>query len=514
MSKVGKDIPQDNPKEVIGGGLNGSVVKQLIAREKLLSQNKRSKDHLLFFNSNGAWARLVSSINTITEEETKALADGTVTIKEVTGNKNLAYNNVLMGGVFKQTTPKNQTSIGSGLNQELHNPINIDSKGFITAGDINKAAYNKYESLGFRPQPGITSVSVNSKGTYGTLREAEVQVTVWTLEDLEMMQALYLRPGYTILLEWGHSLQLDSETGTVNKEIDFYRKFLTQKLKKDVIQNDLKEIAFNSDYNYDSMSGYISNFNWSFRDDGGYDCVIKIISTGTVLESIAVTFDTSNVYPGKQLDSWKDDKGKKERRSIYHKLFVELEHLHGTPDSYSNFSTGITGASQLNAAAYEFITGDTEEAKALALEGLDNISKALYGDAEEEMRKALDIQTTTGRKLAADPTFKQKLDKLIKGDTVVYKGKDYSWGPDKEKTFITALEEEEVTQYMNEKFGMYGLEFKMNFAGDSMTVKVKGNDDIDDRYIDLDLDNEKNRQVYFWKLVDYMLENGKLPEDQ
>ena len=223
MSKVGKDIPQDNPKEVIGGGLNGSVVKQLIAREKLLSQNKRSKDHLLFFNSNGAWARLVSSINTITEEETKALADGTVTIKEVTGNKNLAYNNVLMGGVFKQTTPKNQTSIGSGLNQELHNPINIDSKGFITAGDINKAAYNKYGSLGFRPQPGITSVSVNSKGTYGTLREAEVQVTVWTLEDLEMMQALYLRPGYTILLEWGHSLQLDSETGTVNKEIDFYR---------------------------------------------------------------------------------------------------------------------------------------------------------------------------------------------------------------------------------------------------------------------------------------------------
>jgi len=50
--------------------------------------------------------------------------------------------------------------------------------GYASAGDIKDSAYHNYESLGHRPTPGINSVSVKSKGTYGSLREAEVNVTV------------------------------------------------------------------------------------------------------------------------------------------------------------------------------------------------------------------------------------------------------------------------------------------------------------------------------------------------
>ena len=336
MSKQAQEIPQGQPQEVMGGGLTSGAVKQLIAREELVSTAIKDNTQLLFFNANGAWARIVSSVNTLTKQETLDLATGKKTIKEVTGNKNLAYNNVIMGGTLKQSTPSQPTSMGGGVNENLHNPINIDNEGYITAGDINNNAYNKYNSLGFRPTPGINSVSVTSKGTYGTLREAEVQVTVWTLEDLEMMQALYLRPGFTILLEWGHSLQLDSETKTIRKEIDFYRKFLTDKLNAQTIEKDLLDIVQNSDFNYDSMFGYVSNFSWSFRNDGGYDCSIKIISKGSILESLAVTFDPSNVYPSKQFTKWSEDKKKKEKQSIFHKLFAEIDKLRGIFNVFTN----------------------------------------------------------------------------------------------------------------------------------------------------------------------------------
>ena len=48
MSKKGKDKPQGQPQDVIGGGIDGSVVEQLIAREDLISTPKRDKNHLLF----------------------------------------------------------------------------------------------------------------------------------------------------------------------------------------------------------------------------------------------------------------------------------------------------------------------------------------------------------------------------------------------------------------------------------------------------------------------------------
>lgn len=330
MSKLAQETPQGQPQDVIGGGLSAGVVRQLIEREKLVSEGNKSKEHLLFFNSNGAWARMVSSVNTITETEANLLAVGEFTVEEVVGSKNLAYNNVLMGGTLKQGSPSDRTVLGGGINQELHDPIDVDSNGFIKAGDIKDSAYHKYQSLGYRPTPGIESVSVKSKGTYGTLREAEVNFKVWTLEDLEVMQALYLRPGYSILLEWGHSIQLQSSenVGKLNTQITTYKKFLRDNVDDPMLtfEKELLEITQQSDYNYDSFVGYVSNFNWSINEQGGYDCMVKVIAKGSVLESIACTFDPSEVYPADQMNPLKEDKGKEERKSIYHKFFTEMEY--------------------------------------------------------------------------------------------------------------------------------------------------------------------------------------------
>ena len=516
MSKTGQDIPQGQPQDVIGGGIDGSVVKQLIAREKLVSTPKKDKNQLLFFNGNGAWARLVSSINTITKEETQALATGTKTIKEVVGNKNLAYNNVLMGGALKQGTSSEPTSLGGGVNQAKHNPVNINNEGYITAGDFKDSSYHNYESLGFRPTPGINSVSVKSKGTYGSLREAEVNVTVWTLEDLEMMQALYLRPGFTILLEWGHSLQLDSETGTVNKDIQVYKKFLRNKVPKDIIQNDLRDIAFDSDYNYDSMVGYVSNFNWSFRDDGGYDCMVKIISSGTVLESIAVTFDTSNVYPPDQLASWNDDKGKKERRSIYHKLFTELEHLSGNPGSgFAEVKQNTVEFIDSAAAATDaLVEGDFNLAGELALDAAEDFTEIFTGDDEDAFERLTDVQSTRGKKiLSEDPEFLENIERILGKKFAFwnYKGTTYSWT---ERDPFCSLEEEEAEDFLESKFGDYGFKFEQSgVTGDWIIVTSRFDSSISKEF-GFDTETAQGTRKNTYDLADFLIENARTKEEE
>ena len=72
-SQAQSSTPQGQPQEVIGGGLDAGVVSQIIERENLISQQRKSKEHLLFFNGNGAWARMVSSVNTITAKEAEEL---------------------------------------------------------------------------------------------------------------------------------------------------------------------------------------------------------------------------------------------------------------------------------------------------------------------------------------------------------------------------------------------------------------------------------------------------------
>ena len=47
--------------------------------------------------------------------------------------------------------------------------------------------------------------------------------------------------------------------------------------------------------NYDALYGYVKNYNWTARMDGGYDCTTTVISIGEILESLKVGWISSNV---------------------------------------------------------------------------------------------------------------------------------------------------------------------------------------------------------------------------
>lgn len=202
-------------------------------------------------NTRSAWVRMTSGVNTIDSK-------GDLT-------NTLATQYVLQGG-----TLLNNTSLRKGLGGNGTSTYDRFSPG-------GTAENNKYR-LGIRPMPGITNVSINSKGAYGSLQEATVSFIAWDIRQLEDLELLYMRPGYTVLLEfgWNYIKPTIPQYDILNK--------------KEISLNDafaqIYKIIEDSNGNYDALLGYVKNYNWSARDDGGYDCTTTIISLGEVLESL------------------------------------------------------------------------------------------------------------------------------------------------------------------------------------------------------------------------------------
>ena len=227
------------------------IQKQIGTRQKLISGDIRNTavKHL---NSRSSWVRMSSSVN-------------------VNGLPDLAKNNVLFNGVSSNT--------GAGQYQM--------NKGF---GNSN-GTYKK-GPLGFRPMPGIDNISVKNKGAYGSLREVVVNFKCWDINQLEDLEVLYMRPGYTLLIEWGWSNYLVEDKNGVGqlKQMDEYYDILNITTPKTIfeITKELRAKIENSQGNYDAMYGKVKNYSWSARTDGGYDCTTTVISIGEVIESLKV----------------------------------------------------------------------------------------------------------------------------------------------------------------------------------------------------------------------------------
>lgn len=219
----------------------------------------RNPSFLHQLNSRSAWVRMTSGVN----------------VKDSKGfiTNELAKKYVLQGGILNvnTTTQGDKVTDIFALKSGLGGASNSYSN--LTVG----GATNR---LGIKPMPGITNVSIQSKGAYGSLQEATVSFVCWDIKQLEELELLYMRPGYTVLFEMGW------DYARANGELPRYD-ILN---KKDLVLNDGFKEIYNlieqSNGNYNALLGYVKNYNWSARDDGGYDCTTSIISLGEVLESL------------------------------------------------------------------------------------------------------------------------------------------------------------------------------------------------------------------------------------
>ena len=241
------------------------IQDQLRARQDLIKE--RGSTAVSYFNSRNAWTRMSSAVNVLS---TKG------------GSTNeLASKYVLQGGTLSYDPIAKKYSSKSGVG------INNAYSTFTPSNASNR--------FGLKPMPGITSVNVKSLTAYGSLREIEVKFNAWDIRQLEDLELLYMRPGYTVLIEWGWDPYLDKNK-TLQTNVDYYDIINpSPKLTKEQIFKDLFEKSLNPySGNYDAMYGYVKNYSWSSRPDGGYDCSTTIISIGEILESLKVNYSPFN----------------------------------------------------------------------------------------------------------------------------------------------------------------------------------------------------------------------------
>lgn len=270
------------------------IQNQLNVRQEAIF--RRTPTAIQYFNARNAWIRMSSSVN-------------------VNGSNELAQKYVLQGGVLANG---NQPLSGVGLINQAYS-LNTTN--------------NQPHRLGIKPMPGITGINVKSKSAYGSLREVEIKFNAWDIKQLEELELLYMRPGYTALIEWGWAPYLDNNSALQASNISFYD-IINQTPPKEKIFKDLYDTATKTyGGNYDALFGYVKNYSWSARDDGGYDCTTTLISVGEVMESLKVNyspFNNMNQYiNGGVLLSGADSDDLKEQYSlnILAGLFYEIWYI-------------------------------------------------------------------------------------------------------------------------------------------------------------------------------------------
>ncbi len=103
-----------------------------------------------------------------------------------------------------------------------------------------------------------------------------------------------MRPGYTALIEWGWLPYLSNEGKYISNVPQFYDILDKGETNRNIIFKDLFDKSKASSGNYDAMYGYIKNYQWNARPDGGYDCQTTIISTGEIIESLKVNYQNTD----------------------------------------------------------------------------------------------------------------------------------------------------------------------------------------------------------------------------
>ena len=241
--------------DVIGRPLSETIQLQLKARKRIVLKNSKGKtaeqlnDELHFLHSNTGWVKVTSSVDIINLEE---------------GQTQPAQKYILLGGAYDQAFGK--------------------KFGFTGTGGTSSYSFNNQQ--GFVPMPGLTNFQVQSKGTYGALRTASFNFTVTSIEEFSILERLYLRPGYTVLLEWGHSIYVGNDDQIV-KNIKTFPDFFTGKKLTD-IEKTLSELKEDSSGNYDAMVGFIKNFSWTYNG-ADYVCQVDVISKGELFESSKIS---------------------------------------------------------------------------------------------------------------------------------------------------------------------------------------------------------------------------------
>ena len=300
---------------IVGERFENYVLNQIDARQKLYgqayskTQKPRTPQQLQLINNKNAWLKMASSVGVESDGSPATFnrSSGTYVDKSISHGeqrlKNIGINNTAR---FTGNKLAEQTVLFNTLSTVIPSTEYSDKTGVGLDGSYNfRSGVSKTNSLwnssnsyglggtdqGLVPAPGLISFTVDSQNR-GSIRKGTVELMCYNKFQFELIELVYLRLGYTMMIEWGWdkyttTSQNIKDVGNTIIEDIWFNNGSSNMTQLQMIKNidRYKEIYSG---NYDGFYGRVTNFNWKFESDGTYKVRIDLYSIGDVIESIKV----------------------------------------------------------------------------------------------------------------------------------------------------------------------------------------------------------------------------------
>ena len=271
---------------LLGEPFKDYVDAQINVRQDVHGKANRSLQELQYLNSKNAWIKLASGTSFDETRLELLRKNGNPLIPEnFPPGMDLARENVLFNGLSK-----NQVKMPGGSNYQQRSGITGVNRAYGVGGT----------EQGYSPMPGIIDANIKDLNK-GSIKKATINLKAHNRNQFDIIDALYLRVGYSVMLEWGVDKYLKSpengggpitptteytleNMGTTLIDRKFWREF--QNSSYNEILPAIEELRKKYQGNYDGMFGVISNFSWTFEADGSYNIKLEIMSQGDVIESL------------------------------------------------------------------------------------------------------------------------------------------------------------------------------------------------------------------------------------
>jgi hypothetical protein len=272
---------------LIGDGFIDYVKNQIDIRQQALGEyDTRQLKNTKAFMTRTPWIRMVSSVDLEPGDPNfpgKSVLSTLQSSDSFTGvnlsGDNLAKNFILFNGVSNQT----------GSIESLYSGItNLQSINFGGAYGFG-SGYDIQNERGFVPMPGITNVSFQYKND-GALAMATVQIKAFSRSQFQLIDVLFQRPGYTVLLEFGSTVYLNNSGSLVEASYDTepFRHMFKKDQDMFILHNVIAEEKKKWEGNYEGFFAKIAKWNWKFNTDGSYDITVSLVGMGDVIDSLKI----------------------------------------------------------------------------------------------------------------------------------------------------------------------------------------------------------------------------------
>ena len=224
---------------LVGEGIEKYTTDQIKIRQQIagsgFGDSTRSVDFLQIQNNRNAWLKLGSSVRILTAKEMldelrKQEEYKNLTLKEVedsrtTGVDRLKDIDLDFKGRFMGKGLATEAVLFNSLSKVVSSTYDTDEKkttngSYISrSGVTNKASFwntnNAYglggNNQGLVPPPGLIDAKVTALNR-GSIRKATVNIKAHNKFQFELIELLYIRLGYTMLLEWGWDKYINSQS--------------------------------------------------------------------------------------------------------------------------------------------------------------------------------------------------------------------------------------------------------------------------------------------------------------